>query len=115
MQAGKEVAQIAKDSGYEWQVQQNVTRNARSVDPVLLQAVFAMTDTREGELRREAVTLANGDVAVVQLEEVEEGSWQQFSSAEQRELKSQLQRNSADRSMAGFLESLRAKADVSIL
>jgi peptidyl-prolyl cis-trans isomerase D len=115
MKAGKEVAEIALEGGYEWQVQQNVTRNSVSVEPTLMRAVFAMPDISGGEVRREAVTLGNGDVAVVQLEEVEEGSWQQFSSAEQRELKSQLQRNSADGSMSGFLQSLRSKADVSIL
>ncbi|MEH6909595.1 MAG: SurA N-terminal domain-containing protein [Oceanicoccus sp.] len=115
MKAGKEVAEIAQEGGYEWQVQQNVTRNSASVEPALMRAVFAMPDISGGDVRREAVTLGNGDVAVVQLEEVEEGSWQQFSSAEQRELKSQLQRNSADGSMSGFLQSLRSKADVSIL
>ena len=115
MKAGKEVAEIALEGGYEWQVQQNITRSSSVVDTNLMVAVFAMPDIYNGEVRREAVTLANGDVAVVQLEEVEEGSLQQFSTAEQRELKSQLQRNNADVSMSGFLRSLRSKADISIL
>ena len=61
------------------------------------------------------MSLSNGDVAVVQLEEVEDGSWKQFSIAEQRGLKSELERNSSARSISGFLNMLRENAEITIL
>ncbi len=115
LSSGKALEDVAKSGGYEWQVQQNVERNNASVDRSLLTAIFAMPAVTEGSPLNKAVSLSNGDVAVVQLEEVEDGSWAQLSIAEQRGLKSELERNSSTRSMNSFLSFLRENAEITIL
>ncbi|MCP3906777.1 MAG: peptidylprolyl isomerase [Oceanicoccus sp.] len=115
LSAGSALEAVAKAGDYEWQVQQNINRNNVAVDPGLLSAVFAMPAVSDGAVVNKALSLSNGDVAVVQLEEVEDGSWKQFSIAEQRGLKSELERNSSARSISGFLNMLRENAEITIL
>ncbi|ARN75551.1 SurA N-terminal domain-containing protein [Oceanicoccus sagamiensis] len=113
--SGSSLQEVAKAGGYEWQVQQNVNRNNSSVDRSLMSAVFALPAAAGDAVVTEAISLSNGDVAVVQLEEVENGDWAQFSIAEQRGLKTELERNSSTRSMTDFINLLRDNAEITIL
>ncbi|MGK0499299.1 MAG: peptidyl-prolyl cis-trans isomerase D [Oceanicoccus sp.] len=114
LKAGKTVEELANEAGYEWQVQQNLRRSSPGVDRSLLNAVFAMPAGSAEQPSRQAATLANGDVAIIQLEEVEQGSWSEFGIMEQRALKNELQRNIAGQSVAAYVATLRETAEVAI-
>lgn len=114
LSSGTSLEEVAKAEGYEWQVQQNVTRNTGSVEPGLLTAIFAIPSSGNTVVNK-AVSLTNGDVAVIQLEEVENGSLEQLSIAERRGLKQELERASGSRSMANFISLLRNNAEINIL
>ena len=114
LSSGISLEEVAKAEGYEWQVQQNVTRNTGSVEPGLLTAIFAIPSAGNTVVNK-AVSLTNGDVAVIQLEEVESGSLEQLSIAERRGLKQELERASGSRSMANFISLLRNNAEINIL
>ena len=114
LSSGTSLEEVAKAEGYEWQVQQNVTRNTGSVEPGLLTAIFAIPSAGNTVVNK-AVSLTNGDVAVIQLEEVENGSLEQLSIAERRGLKQELERASGSRSMANFISLLRNNAEINIL
>ena len=114
LSSGISLEEVAKAEGYEWQVQQNVTRNTGSVEPGLLTAIFAIPSSGNTGVNK-AVSLTNGDVAVIQLEEVENGSLEQLSIAERRGLKQELERASGSRSMANFISLLRNNAEINIL
>ena len=114
LSSGASLEDVAKAQGYEWQAEQNITRNTASVTADLLSAVFAIPASSNTVVNK-AVSLANGDVAVIQLEAVKNGNLQQFSTAEQRDLKQQLQRAVSNRSIANFISSLRNNAEIDIL
>ena len=114
LSSGTSLEEVAKAEGYEWQVQQNVTRNTGSVESGLLTAIFAIPSSGNTVVNK-AVSLTNGDVAVIQLEEVENGSLEQLSIAERRGLKQELERASGSRSMANFISLLRNNAEINIL
>ncbi|MFA7553577.1 MAG: SurA N-terminal domain-containing protein [Spongiibacteraceae bacterium] len=114
LNAGASVEELAREEGYEWQVELNVTRNTATADRALVDEVFSMPQVSAESYARKAVTLPSGDVAIVQLEAVIDGRWEQFSMAEQQALKAELQRNVAGLSFAGFMHSLRDSAEVQI-
>lgn len=114
LNAGASVEQLATERGYTWQVELNVTRNTAAADRTLVDEVFSMPQVSAEHYARKAVTLPSGDVAIVQLEAVADGRWEQFSMAEQKALKEELQRNLAVLSFAGFMHSLRDNAEVTI-
>lgn len=112
---GASIETLAGDNGYEWQISTDVSRNAMTENPEILAPVFAMGAVREGDVRRKAVALMNGDVAVVQLEKVTEGNWLDFSRQEQDVIKAELNRNNGNTAMSNYMESLRSSADIKIL
>jgi peptidyl-prolyl cis-trans isomerase D len=112
---GQSIGSIAEAGGYKVEVAENVTRNSVMVERSLLFSVFELPKLSAGVPLNDSVTLINGDVAVVQLNSVEDGSWSQFSEGEQRSLKSQLEQNFASGSLSGFLNSLRDSAEITVL
>ncbi len=116
LETGKSMEKLAQEKDYEWQVALDVTRNSAKVNRELLSAVFNMVRTADqGSFRRQAVTLRSGNVAVVQLEKVLDGTVEGFSAAEQRGIKTELQRNNGAQSLKSFVQTLRDRAEIEIL
>ena len=111
IESGLSIESIAKDKDYEWQVEQNASRNS-AVNRDILSAVFALPTTVNDKLVRKSVTLSNGDAVVIQLEKVVSGDWQELPTAQQRALKTELERNEVSLSLAAFLKSLRDNAEI---
>ncbi len=112
---GKTVEELAEENSYQWQVAQSATRNSTEVSREVLQAAFEMADITQGQVERKAVSLANGDVTVIQLEKVEEGGVSDFTTAEQRMIKAELKRSYGNGSFGSFMETLRENAEIEIL
>ena len=112
--AGETMETIANEGGYEWQVFQNVTRNSAEANREILRASFDLSLPGDDAPVREAATLGSGDVAVIELEKVIPGSWQQFSEVEKQAIRAELNRNGAMQTTSALLRSLRQSADITI-
>ena len=115
LESGASIEDLAKEHGYEWQVEQSVRRNSAQADRQVLQAAFTMSLAANQSPSATTLSKPNGDVVVVQLEKVEAGSIEKLSSAEVSSLRGELQRNTVGRNMSNMISSLREQADVSIL
>ncbi len=113
--SGKAMEDLARESGYEWQVEMSVSRNSANVSRQLLAAVFAMPEVEQGAVYREAVDLNSGNIAIVQLDGVDEGQWQQLTSNEQQSLRLELLRVAESSSLKNMLDSLRTRMDIEVL
>ena len=113
LEAGKTLADIAEEGDYEWRIEQTVTRNSASVNRDVLMTAFTMPLTEP--VGREVVSLSDGGAAIVQLDSIIEGSWEQFSEAEQQGIKAELERGAVSRSMNSYLGSLRDSAEITVL
>jgi peptidyl-prolyl cis-trans isomerase D len=112
--ADKPMADIANENGYRWEVQANTQLSTAVLNSEVKNLAFAMPQV-QGESIVEINTLANGDVVVLQLESVEEGELDNLASAERTAIAAEIERNYASQSLSGFLESLKARAEVVIL
>lgn len=110
---GQSIEALALAQDYQWQIVSKVKRNALTVERQLLSGAFDM-QLSGNEMALEKVQMANGDIAVVQLEHVQEGLLSDLSSAERRGIKAELQRGAVDRSISSFIVSLRDKATIDL-
>lgn len=115
LSGGTALEDIARGHDYQWQVELAVTRNSANVPRELITAAFDMSVVPEGDLVIKTVPMDNGDAAVLQLEKVEDGSWSDFSSPQQRGISAELQRNFATKSINAFISSIRSAAQIDIL
>ncbi|WP_101759436.1 SurA N-terminal domain-containing protein [Oceanicoccus sp. KOV_DT_Chl] len=115
LETGQAMDVLAQEMGYEWQVQQGLRRSSSKVNREILAAVFTMPLANDDEFSHKTVSLANGDVVVVQLEKVKDGDLQMLSAAEQAGLKNELQRNLVGSSISNMVSSLRKSAEIDIL
>ncbi len=110
--AGVSKEEVAKTLGAEWQTADAVQRNSINLDRQLLQSVFAL-QIEEGVF--EAVKLLNGDMYIVEINEIEPGNLQDFSQIEQQGIRAELQRRVSNSSMTGFMSALSESADIQTL
>ena len=113
--AGKSIEELATEQGYEWQLVTDVTRNSNKVNRSILSNAFEMSLAEANAVSRVAVDIGAGNIAVLQLEKVVDGSLDDFSSDEQRGIRAELQRNSGQKSFNAFIAALRNAAEIEVL
>lgn len=110
IQSQQDVSDKLQTKGIEWQEQNAVTRNASQVSPAVVTALFKLTDGEESN--GQVVELFNGDVALVQLLEVNEGA--DLPSTDAAALQNRLTTMRAQFTYSEFINALREQADVEI-
>jgi peptidyl-prolyl cis-trans isomerase D len=110
IQSQQNVSDKLQTKGIEWQEQNAVTRNASQVSPAVVTALFKLTDGEESN--GQVVELFNGDVALVQLLEVNEGA--DLPSSDAAALQNRLTTMRAQFTYSEFINALREQADVEI-
>ncbi|GAC10630.1 peptidyl-prolyl cis-trans isomerase D [Paraglaciecola chathamensis S18K6] len=110
IQSQQDVSDKLQTKGIEWQEQNAVTRNASQVSPAVVTALFKLTDGEESN--GQVVELFNGDVALVQLLEVNEGA--DLPSSDAPALQNRLTTMRAQFTYSEFINALREQADVEI-
>ncbi|GAC05550.1 peptidyl-prolyl cis-trans isomerase D [Paraglaciecola agarilytica NO2] len=110
IQSQQDVSDKLQTKGIEWQEQNAVTRNASQVSPAVVTALFKLTDGEESS--GQVVELFNGDVALVQLLEVNEGA--DLPSSDAAALQNRLTTMRAQFTYSEFINALREQADVEI-
>ncbi len=114
LESGASREEVAKEAGAEWQTPAALERNAVTVDPALVQAVFRMPRPAGGATRYGSTALSSGDFAVLVLSRVVDGDPASFDKAERENLRQQLANLRGAESSQAMLEALEAKANIVI-
>jgi peptidyl-prolyl cis-trans isomerase D len=103
---GADFAKLAGQQGYALKSVEKSTRNNGSFNPELLRAAFALSKTEQRPI--ESLQLANGDIAVLQLEEIAEGTSDSLTPVQRDALVAQF----GKAGFASFMEDVREKAEI---
>lgn len=110
--AGESIEEIAKADGYEWRVELAARRNNIMLPREILNTAFAMDTTEAVNL--EAVTLADGQLALVQLARIQPGDADKLNAFEAGQLREQLVGGSQQALYLEYRKGLRDSANVVI-
>ncbi|MFD2632481.1 SurA N-terminal domain-containing protein [Idiomarina piscisalsi] len=97
------------EPGEEVTLVDSIQRNNRDYSSTLVQELFSLAPKANGEPTYEAVTLPNGDAAIVALTSVTAGN---PDEAQMDGLKEQLQNRKAQVMLQSFIDTLKADADI---
>ncbi|WP_040514686.1 SurA N-terminal domain-containing protein [Paraglaciecola polaris] len=110
VQAENDINEKLKTKNIEWQEQEAVARNGSAVAPAIVEALFKLTDKKESNAQ--VVALFNGDVALVQLVNVNEGA--DIPSTDAAALQNRLSTMRAQFTYGEFINALREDADIEV-
>lgn len=108
---GGDFAQLAGQQGLALKSVEKTTRGSGAAAPELLRAAFALPKTAK-EKSIDSLQLANGDIAVLQLQDVAEGVPDSLTPTQRDILQAQLRQNASVAGFAAFMEGIRAKAEI---
>ncbi|MTJ01946.1 SurA N-terminal domain-containing protein [Idiomarina piscisalsi] len=108
-QATAEQWRAGTEPGGEVTLVDSIQRNSREYSSTLVQELFRLTPKANGEPTYEAVTLPNGDAAIVALTSVTAGN---PDEAQMDGLKEQLQNRKAQVMLQSFIDTLKADAEI---
>jgi peptidyl-prolyl cis-trans isomerase D len=109
---GEDLQKLAAQSGYSVQNIEKSARNNGEVPAELLRAVFAMPRPTEQQLSLNTISLGNGDVALLQLQGVTEGTSEGLNPIQRNGLVAQLRQSFGTAAFAAYVESVRGRADI---
>lgn len=109
---GADLQKLAAQQGYSTQSVENSQRSNGAVNQELLQAAFAMPKPSAQQPSLQAVSLNNGDVAVVQLQAVKEGAPDSFNATQRNALAAQLRMGSGTASFTAYMDDLKTNAEI---
>ena len=115
LDAGASLEELAKVGDYQWQVELGVDRLSRSLQPELLQQLFAMPAPQGETAVAELVRAANGDSIVVQLVRVSEGAFESLEPAQQQRISQQIKAEFGGLLDSEHLRGLRQRAEINVL
>ena len=110
IKAEQDVSESLQAKAIEWQEQEAVARNGSLVSPALVTALFKLTEDKESNAQ--VVELFNGDVGLVQLIKVNDGT--ELPSTDVAALQNRLSTMRAQFTHGEFINALREQADVEI-
>jgi peptidyl-prolyl cis-trans isomerase D len=114
LQAGEDPEAVAQAAKVPWAKQESVGRTAVDVDPVLLQAVFALGRPQGDRPLLGSTTLAEGDFVVLRLMAVSDGEVAAAPAETRQALEDRLKRAQGAAAFEALVESVRARADVKL-
>ncbi|GAA6152104.1 SurA N-terminal domain-containing protein [Pseudoteredinibacter isoporae] len=110
--AGGDLEALAKEKSFTWNVVIASRKDNFKVEQQLLKAAFAMKATSFPAF--DELSLANGDLQLIQLNGITELSAAEVNKNEKQQLSSQLEQAEARRDFSSFQEQLRADAEIEI-
>ncbi|WP_407276233.1 SurA N-terminal domain-containing protein [Halothiobacillus sp. DCM-1] len=114
--AGKPADAVAAAQAATWRPPEWIKRNQSQdgLPPEAQKAAFAVPAAAPGKVATRAVTLADGNEAVVVVQAVKPGDPSAISAEDKQALAAEIQQASAQRSLAALMATLRAEAKVTI-
>ena len=113
--AGETPADVAAQSGSEWQRADGLLIDGGDVPPAIAKLAFEMTAPTADRRTNEVATLANGSRAVVVLSNVVLGDYDAMTESDRAALAESSERLAANRDYAALLATLRTDASISAI
>ena len=113
--AGETPADVAAQSGSEWQRADGLLIDGGDVPPAIAKLAFEMTAPTADRRTNEVATLANGSRAVVVLSNVVLGDYDAMTESDRTALAESSERLAANRDYAALLATLRTDASISAI
>lgn len=115
LKAGTDLGQLAEDNGLTLEQKGLVERDSRDLPPQLVKQLFVMPRPAAGKVSYGQVQLNSGDVAVVVLKQVKDGSSEDLEKiGGEQAARNALQRSLGRNYFDQLVENLRAAADIEI-
>ncbi len=117
LQQGGDVETIAKTSKNTWQILLATTRNNPKVtsERAVLNHAFTLPSVSEGERAIDSLRLANGDVAILAVDNIQQGSVDSLNDAEKQGITQYMGRAKASELFQAWQQALQEQADIDIL
>ena len=114
--AGTEPQAAATAAGAQWQAAILTTRNAAAptLPADVIRAAFAVPPAPSGQLATSALTLRDGNEAVVVVSAVTDGDPAKISAEDKQQLSAQIGQADAQQSLGAMLQTLRSEAKITI-
>jgi len=106
---------LARDSGYEWQVEIGAGRRGFAVSPEVLSRVFALPAPAEQDAINDYLITQTGDAVVVQLIRVRRGDYDALPREEQEQLQDRIAAEYANLVNAEYRMALRRAAEINVM
>ncbi|UTA46439.1 SurA N-terminal domain-containing protein [Simiduia sp. 21SJ11W-1] len=113
LRTGADVETLAASQGVEWQISRDIKRDNDQYDATLLAHVFDMSLQGEQAAYSQAY-VQSGDLVLVKLVKVEDGSLTALSAEERTALANRLRYEIAAAEVAAFEADLKAKAEIKV-
>lgn len=115
LRSGTPVEVIARESGYEWQVELGAGRRSFAVLPEVLTRVFELPAPAATHGSSDFVLTAQGDAVVIELARVDPGAYDALPDQDRRQIQSQVGGEYGGLVDAAYRAGLRAAADISVM
>lgn len=110
--AGAEVETVAKQHGYDWQLELDADRFLSRLPADIQERAFALPAPAEGQRSLAVLLREDGDAAVLEVSRVRDGDPDRFPAAEQKELRRFLVGDRSQWLLAAWQKQQRAAAKV---
>ncbi len=115
LQKGGNIQKLANENGLRWQVTPSATRNSGGVDRQIITRAFELPVPGEGKQALDRVNLRNGDVVLLSISKVKEGSESDMPDTQRDGMKSYLGRTDGYSAFDVYQKNARKTAEVEIL
>jgi hypothetical protein len=114
-EAGKTLEAVAEEEGLEVTATEMIYRRATKPDPGMVTAAFALPSPGDGSspVYGDYIS-ANGDFAIIALDEVRDGDFTKLQAAVQQQTRTNLSQVMGTAEMDALMDSLRADAVIQI-
>ncbi len=112
IEAGNDIADQLAEKELTWTEAKFYSRNDGSVDRLILQSAFKLTEANESSM---GIELLNGDYALYKMTEIKEGDPSSLSDEQRQVLKDQQQRARGGSEYTAWLEILRSSTKVTLI
>lgn len=114
LQKGEDMQAVASSAGATVQTTADAVRMQQGVAPEVLQQAFLLPHPAAGKAQFARVSLADGNYALVAVDKVQDGDLSKVSAEQRNTLRDQMSQAYGILATQGFLDSLKAKADIKI-
>ncbi len=110
---GEDITATLEEEDIAWQEHEDVGRQQGNVNPEIRRQAFNMqAPPEEQSVRYQGSTLSNGAYVVIELQDVQPGSWEDFSEQERQQLTRTIVQQRGRRAFEALLAHLREEADI---
>jgi len=113
MQNGQNIDTLLETQDLSWNQLNALERNNQFLPPELIQNVFDMPAPAEGENSVDGFQMSNGDYVVVELQEVNDGSMDDFDEGELEGLQTFLAQQGSNADFEALILGLQNRAEIS--